>query len=146
MSDNPSDTAPKVGYKHPPVHSRFKPGVSGYPQGRKKGVRNLATEVKRSLESQVTVNENGRERRVPTLEAMVRRLREKALKGDTRALDKYLAYAQAFGPQDDNRSEHRDLAEEDREILEAFVASRRDPTTAINPPNSNSDDVEGENG
>jgi hypothetical protein len=146
MSDDPSDNAPKVGYKHPPVHSRFKLGVSGNPQGRKKDVRNLATEVKRSLESQVTVTENGRERRVPTLEAMIRRLREKALKGDTRAMDKYIALAQAFGPQDDNRSQHGDLAEEDREIVDALVASRRDPTAAGNPPSSNSNDLEGDNG
>ena len=32
-----------VGYKRPPMHSRFKPGVSGNPSGRAKGTKNLRT-------------------------------------------------------------------------------------------------------
>jgi hypothetical protein len=37
----------KVGYKRPPRHTRFQPGVSGNPRGRQKGVRDFAADVKR---------------------------------------------------------------------------------------------------
>ena len=33
----------KVGYKRPPVSTRFKPGSSGNPKGRPKGQRNFKT-------------------------------------------------------------------------------------------------------
>jgi hypothetical protein len=56
----------KVGYKRPPRHSRFRPGQSGYPRGRKKGVRNLRTDVKATLASSVALNERGKPKRVST--------------------------------------------------------------------------------
>ena len=35
-----------VGYKRPPINTRFKPGTSGNPQGRPTGVRNFKTELR----------------------------------------------------------------------------------------------------
>ncbi len=49
MTDDAGPSA-KVGYKRPPLHTRFTPGVSGNPRGRQKGVRNFAADVKRTLE------------------------------------------------------------------------------------------------
>ena len=40
----------EVGYGQPPTHSQFRPGQSGNPAGRRKGVRNLKTDVKRTPE------------------------------------------------------------------------------------------------
>ena len=34
----------EVGYRRPPAHYQFRPGQSGNPAGRRKGVRNLATD------------------------------------------------------------------------------------------------------
>jgi len=45
-----------VGYGKPPTHSWFRPGQSGYPAGRRKGVRNLKTDVKRTLAMPVKVS------------------------------------------------------------------------------------------
>ena len=42
MTDDSSDQGGKVGYKLPPIHSRFQNGPSGNPRGRLKGVRNFA--------------------------------------------------------------------------------------------------------
>ena len=39
----------EVGYGKPPTHGRFRAGQSGNPAGRRKGVRNLMTDVKRTL-------------------------------------------------------------------------------------------------
>ena len=59
----------KLGYKRPPLQTRFRPGVSGNPLGRQKGVRNFAADVKRTLEIPVTLSENGKSKRVSTEEA-----------------------------------------------------------------------------
>ena len=56
----------EVGYRKPPQHTQFRPGESGNPAGRRKGVRNLATDVKRILKVPVKVKENGRSRKIST--------------------------------------------------------------------------------
>jgi len=96
MTTDSSDDAPQVGYKRPPRRHQFQPGQSGNPKGRVKGVRNLGTDVKRTLEAPVSLNDRGRGRRVSTQEAILLRLREKALRGDTRSLDRLLALAATF--------------------------------------------------
>ena len=68
----------KVGYKRPPQHSRFQPGSSGNPGGKQKAVRNLGSDVKRTLEVPVRLNEQGKARRVSTQEAALLRLRDGA--------------------------------------------------------------------
>lgn len=108
-----------VGYGSPPLHSRFKPGQSGNPRGRPKGSLNFATDLKNTLLAPVALNDGGKPRRVTTQKAALLRLREKALKGDVRALDKLLSYAMAMSG---NAAE--DIAKnpsvDDQAILEAF--------------------------
>src|SRR5258708_30466944 len=77
-------------------HTQFRAGRSGNPVGRRKGVRNLATDVKRILKVPVKVKENGRSRKISTQEGALMVLREKALKRDARSLDRLLDYATRF--------------------------------------------------
>jgi hypothetical protein len=126
MTTDGSEDDFKVGYKRPPRHSRFQPGISGNPRGRQKAVRNLGSDVKRTLETPVRLNEQGKARRVSTQEAALLRLREKALKGDARSLDRLLQLAQTFN----NGAAieaigGKALAAEDHAILEAYVAEVR---------------------
>ena len=51
-----------VGYGRPPVHSRFKPGQSGNPKGRRKGQRNVGTVVDGELSQRIKVREGNRTR------------------------------------------------------------------------------------
>jgi Family of unknown function (DUF5681) len=88
----------EVGYCKPPTHSQFQPGRSGNPAGRRKGLRNLATDVKRMLATTVKVKEGGRTRTLSTQETLLRVLREKALGGDQRALDLLLGLAGVSTP------------------------------------------------
>ena len=110
-----------VGYKRPPLHTRFQPGVSGNPRGRQKGVRNFAADVKRTLEIPVTLTENGKSKRVSTQEALILRLREKALKGDARALETLLSLARTHNENFGGHSEDRSLVAEDQAILDAYL-------------------------
>jgi len=134
MTDETSDDGFAVGYKKPPQHSRFQPGRSGNPRGKQKGVRNLGSDVKRTLEVPVRLNEQGRARRVSTQEAALLRLREKALKGDPRSLDQLIELAKTF-----NNSAAADplgdeaLAAEDQGILDAYAEEvrSRPPSGAI---------------
>lgn len=120
MTDDAQPSA-KVGYKRPPLHTRFTSGVSGNPRGRQKGVRNFAADVKRTLEIPVTLSENGKSKRVSTQEALILRLREKALKGDARALETLLSLARTHNEDFAGHSEDRSLAADDQAILDAYL-------------------------
>src|ERR1700730_7667918 len=123
MTDKTSDDGFAVGYKKPPQHSRFQPGRSGNPRGKQKGVRNFGSDVKRTLEVPVRLNEQGRARRVSTQEAALLRLREMALKGDARSLDRLLALAQIFnnGAAIESLGD-KTVAAEHQGILDAYAA------------------------
>ena len=85
-----------VGYGKPPAHGQFLQGQSGNPSGRRKGVRNLKTDVKRTLATLVKVKAGGRTRKKSTQESALMVLREKALRGDARSLDRLLDLAVRF--------------------------------------------------
>jgi hypothetical protein len=74
-----------VGFKRPPVHSRFQKGRSGNPKGRPRGKRNAFLGVADVLTRKVTLRDKGREREVTAIEAIVLVQIKKALDGDTRA-------------------------------------------------------------
>jgi Family of unknown function (DUF5681) len=67
-----------VGYGKPPRHTQFRPGQSGNPAGRRKGVHNFATNVKRTLMVPVKLKEGGRTRKISTQEGALRRSSERA--------------------------------------------------------------------
>jgi hypothetical protein len=92
-------------------------------------VRNFAADVKRTLELPVTLNEKGRAKRVSTQEALVLRLREKALKGDARALETLLGLARTHNNDvAGERLDGQEMAPEDQAILDAFAEEVRSQT------------------
>jgi hypothetical protein len=123
----------RVGYGKPPKHSRFRPGHSGNPSGRKKGARNLATDVKRTLKVPVKVNEGGRSRKVSTQVGMLMLLREKALKGDARALDRFLELGIRFNNEPASEAS-QPLSTDDQAILQAYAKEIAASFTTRNSP------------
>ncbi len=83
----------EVGYGKPPKEGRFKKGQSGNPKGRPKGHRNFKTDLLDTLKAPVQLKDKGRPRTVSTQQAALLRLREKALGGDARALDRLIDLA-----------------------------------------------------
>ena len=84
-----------VGYKKPPLATRFQKGVSGNPRCRPKGARNLSTVVSAALNEKVLITENGRKRRISKYEAAVKQLVNRAAGGEVRATQLLLGLIQA---------------------------------------------------
>lgn len=91
----PSKATPtyEVGYGKPPLHSRFKPGQSGNPKGRKKGVVNFVTALHRALSERVIVLEGNRRKSITKTEAMFKTMVNRAVKGDARAVREVISMA-----------------------------------------------------
>jgi len=126
----------KVGYGRPPQHSQFRPGQSGNPAGRPKGLNNLATDVKRTLEEPVRVKEGGRPRKISTQRGVLMRLREKALLGDDHALDLLLKLEHRFN-NEASEIVAQDLPADDQAILadyRAEILADALQTTPAEPP------------
>ena len=88
----------EVGYGKPPKHTRFKPGQSGNPKGRRKRSKNLRSVLREALFKTVTVIENGQLRTMTRMEAMVTGLVAKGLKGDIRATESVFRLANQHFP------------------------------------------------
>jgi len=74
----PDDEKPyRVGYKRPPLHTRFKKGQSANPRGRPRGSKNLSTLLDDALNEPVVITENGKSRRITKRQLGVRQLANK---------------------------------------------------------------------
>jgi hypothetical protein len=111
----------EVGRGKPPQDTQFKPGRSGNPKGRPKGTSNLKTDVKKTLKKPVKVTIDGKSTKVSTQEASLMRLREQALKGDAKAIDRLLALAQIHN-NEEPVEETKPLGADDAAILESYKA------------------------
>jgi hypothetical protein len=108
-----------VGYCKPPKRTQFKPGKSGNPKGRRKGVRNFSTDVVSTLQSPVKVTKGGRARNVSTQLATLLVLRDRALKGDPKAADHLLDLASRYNT-GQQAAATRELEADDHSILAAY--------------------------
>ena len=80
------DAEYEVGYGKPPKRSRFKPGQSGNPKGRPPGAKGFEAMLKRELDRKIAVTLNGRSTEISRADAMMKRVVERALKGDLQAI------------------------------------------------------------
>ncbi len=133
------DNGYEIGYRKPPKHSQFRPGHSGNSVGRRQGLRNLVTDVRSTLGTPVKIKEGGRTRTRSTQEGVLMVLREKALRGDARALDRLFELARRFNSDGAEVGSAQTLAADDQAILSAYraesvAALNPDPTSKPAPP------------
>ena len=119
-----------VGFRKPPKHTQFKPGLSGNPRGKPKGRKNADTILNQILHRKLQFRDRGRLRQVTVIEAMFLKFAEAALRGDTKAAAFLL---NRYAPAEFDETT-RDLTREDREILDAF--SRRVLAQSAREPRS----------
>jgi hypothetical protein len=93
----PSDEVPKVGYKRPPSHSQFQPGVSGNPRGRRKRYLNVKEEIQQVYLRKMTVQDGLRKQNISKIVLLFNRLLNDGLKGDRRAALAAAKMATQFG-------------------------------------------------
>jgi Family of unknown function (DUF5681) len=75
----------KVGYKKPPLHTRFKKGQSGNPRGRPRGAKNFSSVLDDALNQPVVVTENGRRHKISKRELGIRQLVDKFAMAEVQA-------------------------------------------------------------
>ena len=84
--DTSSASTGKGGYKDPPVKCRWKKGQSGNPQGKKPGTKSLHTLIGQELDVVIEVTERGKKRKYTKLQLTAKRIVNKAVEGDDKAL------------------------------------------------------------
>jgi len=88
----------KIGYKNPPKHTRFKPGVSANPKGRPrregKSVQLMVNEI---LFKQIELIINGKKKKLNAIEISLMKLVERALKGDPKAMSEVVKLGEQYG-------------------------------------------------
>jgi hypothetical protein len=133
-----------VGYRKPPKASRWRKGQSGNRRGRKKGVRNLKTELAEELGEIVKIKEQGLSRTITKQRALIKALTAKAVQGDPRAANVLINMMfRLLHPEliDDVPTK---LAKEDQDILDTFVVRRRTPSDQHDPVGRNDSNDEEE--
>ena len=126
-----------VGYGRPPVHSRFKPGQSGNPKGRRKGQRNVHTVVDGELSQRIKVREGNRTRSLTKLDAFVVTLVNAALKGDAKAWASLINLLRSLGliGESPAANDQKPFTADDESIIADFL--RRQGSEEQAPTESN---------
>jgi hypothetical protein len=107
-----------VGYGKPPRAHQFKRGQSGNPNGRPKGSKNEATILQELLQHKVALNNRGKTRKIILLEAILRKVAEDCLRGNTKSISFLLNRYQTATSGDAGQA---DISQDDQAVLDAFL-------------------------
>jgi hypothetical protein len=133
MSDKetakPSDY--EVGYRRPPKATQFAVGNKANPAGRPKGSRSVGAVLQDIMRQKIVVTENGKTRRIATLEIILRRLANEAMRSDPAAVKLLISLVDRYAESAEVGSRLIDLLAEDKVILARYLPDPRDDR----PPN-----------
>ena len=116
-----------VGYGRPPRATQFAGGKSGNPKGRTKGSRTVGAILQDILSQKIAVTENGKTRRIPTLEVMFRRLVNDAVRRDPAALKLLLPLIDRYAASPETELRLGELLAEDQAILSQYLTRPAGP-------------------
>jgi hypothetical protein len=86
MTDERDNADYEVGYKKPPKHTRFQPGVSGNPKGKPRKNTTLQEEVKTILSTRVPVTMGGKKIYVTKRQLLLEQIINGAINKDARMM------------------------------------------------------------
>ena len=124
---NPPSTRKRaeVGYRKPPESTRFKPGQSGNPNGRPKGVQNFETDLQQTLRAPVEIKNANGTRTITVQQAALHTLAAKAREGDTRAIQQLINLILRSPKGNTSEAPAILLDHDDRAILDEYYYDRR---------------------
>jgi Family of unknown function (DUF5681) len=133
-SKKPDDSKPEpaVGHGRPPQDTRFKPGISGNPQGRPKGSRNVASVFAKTLREKVVINEQGQRKTITKLEAAVKQFVNQAASGNLRALQMLVTFAREAETRENLSSPPESIiGEVDQRVIEGILLRFQPPSQLV---------------
>lgn len=120
----------KVGYKKPPLTTRFKKGQSGNPRGREKGSRGLKKDLDTELKRKIEVPLGKYKLKGTTQQVTLRSLAILAANGDVKAIAQFLPLIlQVFGVED-RGGEGAKLSAHDQAELDKLLGLTGEPGDA----------------
>ena len=123
MANNPDDKDDyDIGYGKPPKDTQFKKGQSGNPKGRPKGTKNFKTDLKEELAEQVLISEDGKRRPVSKQRALIKRVTQKGLVGDIRAIGMLAGWVFQLLDIGSDEADSDELSPDDEAILQRFLS------------------------
>jgi Family of unknown function (DUF5681) len=122
MSDQSPEDAYKIGYCRPPRSTQFKAGTSGNPRGRPKGIKSVAKLLEEALSRRVTIQENGRERKMRAQDVIIRGLVNDAARRDSRALKLLFALIDRYGITNEREIELATLNDDDQSLIDSYLS------------------------
>jgi hypothetical protein len=116
----------EIGYGKPPKTTQFKKGQSGNRRGRPRGSKNHKTILLKELLEPITLNINGKPTKMPTFQAMIKRLKARALnEGDIKSISYLLKEFATLEAAEEPREKKFPL--NDQAIIDAYVANLARP-------------------
>lgn len=118
MEDN------KIGYKSPPIATRFQSGQSGNPKGRPRGSLNISTIVEKEGNTKVAVKEGDKKIRLSKREVIIKSVFNRAMAGDKDAVKLCIELLKELDFNNEIKGLNTaEISKADREILENFKRS-----------------------
>ena len=142
----------EIGYKKPPIHSRWRKGQSGNKKGRPKkklGPSDIEKAFDEALGDWLAVNDNGTVRKIKKLKALAIQTVNKAVKGHHPSANLVMAhYARraAGAPEEPGSGPTAEEFEAEMEADLREIAARSQPAVLPNSEAKNADDSEDDAG
>jgi hypothetical protein len=109
----------EVGYGRPPKSSRFKPGQSGNPSGRRRGTPNVRAELEAELNELMPLGGADQQEKVSKIRFLVKSIVTAALTGNLTAAKLIFERLDKSEPPEAKRTAER-LSSTDQELLKKF--------------------------
>jgi Family of unknown function (DUF5681) len=137
--DAPDSDDYKVGYGKPPIHTRWPPGYCPNKKGRGEGVKNFQTELKEELGTKITIQENGKRKRITKRRAIAKQIVNKAASGDLKAIPVLLNQSQDLISERDQLAAVFDTPD-DKSVLAGLLERLREANEETPPQPGRSED------
>jgi Family of unknown function (DUF5681) len=111
----------EVGYGRPPIAARFAAGNRANPNGHPRGTRSVGSVLQDIMQQKIAVSEHGKTRRIPTLEVILRRLANDAMRSDPAAVKLLISLVDRYADSTVAAPRLNDLLAEDRAILARYL-------------------------